>query len=56
MKLVNLEALLAEIAHLTKAKELLEKVYSEYGAYGDGQISDQTRYEMQKFFKFDDSE
>lgn len=51
-----LEQLLNEIEDLKRAKELLEKVYSEYGAYGDGKISDKTRYELQDYFKFDDSE
>lgn len=54
--LLTLENLLKEINELKKAKELLGKVYSEYGPYGDGEISDKTRYEMQDYFKFDDSE
>lgn len=51
-----LEQLLNEIKELKKAKELLELIYQEHGPYGDGKISDKTRYLMQDYFHFNDDE
>lgn len=48
--------LLAEIKILRDAEKLLHKVWSEYGPYGDGKISDETRYAINDHFGFDDSE
>ena len=50
------EAYKRHIAKLEEARDLLEEVWNEYGAYGRGEISLATRVKLHRFFKFDDSE
>ena len=51
-----LKTLLEQIEDLQTAKELLEKVWVEVGPYNHDKLSDKTMSELQKYFKFDDSE
>lgn len=51
-----LDAIFGEIENLRRAQELLEEVWREIGPYGNDPVSDKTRYKMQDFFGFDDSE
>lgn len=55
-KTLNLDTLLAEIAHLKEAEALLEQIWMELGPYFDGEIDNKTRSRLQAFFNFDDSE
>ena len=51
-----IEELMEELKDLQKAKDLLETIYSEYGPYGTGTISDDTRQQVNNYFDFDDGE
>ena len=51
-----LEQIKQELQNSQNAHKLLEKIWFEYGPYGHGEISNETRYAMQDYFKFDDSE
>jgi len=51
-----LDAIIGEIEHLRQAESLLEDVWREIDPYGTGTVSKETRYKMQDFFGFDDSE
>lgn len=53
MELLN--KLLDELQHLKDAKDLLESIWSELGPYNQA-LTEKTRYKLQDFFKFDDSE
>ena len=57
---MDLQKLLDEIQDLLEAKRLLEMVYSEISPYRrrdiEPEISDRLRNEINKYFKFDDSE
>ena len=51
-----LNEIMKEIIKYQKAYELLERLFSEIGAYRDGNISVKTWSEVRDFFFFDDSE
>lgn len=44
------------ISELQQALNILEAVYHEFGPYGNGEISFETRMKMNNYFKFDDGE
>ena len=52
---VMLEELKNEIKRLENALELLNDVWRDCGPY-ENTITDETRYKLQDFFDFDDSE
>ena len=51
-----LKALLEQIDDLKTAKELLERVWVDIGPYQHDKASDKTMRDLQRYFKFDDSE
>ncbi len=52
----NIEMLMMEIEKLQEAHSLLERVYNGIGPYGYGKIDEKTRYDLNDYFGFDDSE
>jgi len=55
-EMTELEKVQCEILDLQKAKEILEKIYLEIGGYGADKLTPETLRELNKYFKFDDSE
>ena len=56
MDFSNIAKLIEEIERLKKAYLLLKCVHLEIGPYGDNSVEDKTRYDINDYFNFDDSE
>lgn len=52
----TLDNLVGEIKSLKEAKEILKSIYLDVGPYGSYKVSQEALDNMNKYFRFDDSE
>ena len=53
---MNIDVIIEELDSLKKSHDLLESVHLEIGPYGDGELTEKTRFAINDHFRFDDSE